>query len=165
MYGPSLNGIFVGFDSCIVDRPTRTPQQVLEMAGMAGHKHAELMVMYAEGAKTHAEPWELWESKFPDEEEWHHLNYHPSWDISTEYRHKLKTHIVNGIAIPDLRISPKYDDSYYLADPTALELTTLYRFTGTNVDKIWVGRGLTYQPTEEGEQAAILHAKAMLGIA
>ena len=78
---------------------------------------------------------------------------------------ELKTHIVNGVEIPDLRVVPEHGDSYYLVDPTVPELTSLYRFTGTVIDKIWVGRCLAYQPTEEGKQAAILHAKAMLGIA
>lgn len=78
---------------------------------------------------------------------------------------ELKTHIVNGVEIPDLRVVPEHGDSYHLADPTVPELTSLYKFTGTVIDKIWVGRGLAYQPTGEGKQAAVLHSKAMLGIA
>lgn len=129
-----------------------------------GHVHAELMAQYAEDAKIHAEPWKLWQFSFSGDK-WLKLRENPSWGTKLKYRRKPETHIVNGVKIPDLRVAPERGDSYYLADPTASELTTLYRFTGTDIDKIWVERGLAYQPTEEGKQAAILHSKAMLGVA
>lgn len=77
---------------------------------------------------------------------------------------KLKTHIVHGVEIPDLRVSPKYGDYYYIADPLSRTLFTVREDTRKLAVKEWVNRGLVYQHTEEGKQAAILHSKAMLGI-
>ena len=129
-----------------------------------GHVHAELMAQYAEDAKTSKTPWKLWQMKSADGV-WRGCEAHPVWVSSTVYRRKPKTHIVHGVEIPDLRVTPEPGDSYYLIDPTLTELTNLYLFEGDTVDQLWVERGLTYQDTEEGKQAAILHAKAMLGIA
>ena len=128
-----------------------------------GHVHAELMLQYAEDAKTHAEPWELWQTK-GDARIWWDCRTHPMWGKDTKYRRKTKTHFVHGVEIPDLRVSPKYGEYYYLADPTESEFTYLYLFHGDTQDNRWSERGLTYQPTEEGKQAAKLHAKAMLGM-
>lgn len=129
-----------------------------------GHVHAELMAQYAEDAKTHAEPWKLWQIlvNFTDGTKWTNLNsaffFHPK----CEYRRKPKTHFVHGVEIPDLRVSPEHGKYYYLADPTESEFTYRYMFHGDSQDILWVERGLAYQPTEEGRQASILHTKAML---
>ena len=128
-----------------------------------GHVHAELMQQYAEDAKTHAEPWELWQVKGNDDV-WKHCGAHPMWTSSTEYRRKPKTHIVNGVEIPDLRVSPKEGEYYYLSDPMSRILFNAHKFVNNHSDKLWVERGLAYQFTNEGKQAAILHAKAMLGM-
>ena len=65
---------------------------------------------------------------------------------------------------PDLLVSPELGDIYYLADPVSKSFYTIHMFEDHKADRMWVGRGLTYQNTEEGKQAAILHSKAMLGI-
>lgn len=78
---------------------------------------------------------------------------------------QTKTHIVNGVKIPDLRVRPKYGEQYYLVRPTSKTFVDSYRFGGFNNEILWVERGLTYPDTEEGMEAAILHSKSMLGIA
>ena len=129
-----------------------------------GHVHAELMQQYAEDAKTSKTPWRLWE--FLDKEDgWTTFKGAPGWHETSVYRRKPKTHTVHGVEIPDLRVSLKSGDNFFLANPTSPELTTLYQFDGDIKDEIWVARGLAYQPTKEGEQAAILHSRVMLGIA
>lgn len=87
MYGPSIDGVSVGLDYRKVTNPTHTPQQVLEMAGMAeqGHVHAELMAQYAEDAKTSKTPWELWQIKGEDGV-WFCCKGHPMWLSASEYR-------------------------------------------------------------------------------
>ena len=132
-----------------------------------GHVHAELMAQYAEDAKSHAEPWKLWQIliTFTDGTKWTNLNSDFFFHHMCEYRRKPKTHIVNGVEIPDLRVSPKYGEYYYLANPVSSTYYTVHKFIKDDtLDIIWVERGLAYQHTEEGSQAAILHAKAMLGI-
>lgn len=195
MYGPSFDGISVGFDYHNRANPTHTPQQVFEMAGSVpsanqhvfladtliitdssgsiiydstlkeekkGHIHAELMQQYAEDAKTSKSPWELWQAS-PSTGVWHNLNDHPKWWIRQNYRRKPKTHFVRGAEIPDLRVTPELGGKYYLADPTSSELVELHTYVMRR-EELWFERGLSYQHSEEGRQAAILHSKAMLGI-
>lgn len=150
----------------IIEKPTHTQQQVLEMAGMAkqGHVHAENMALYAEDAKTTDKPWELWQIK-DARGEWRDLTCNPSFAAHLGYRQKPKTHTVNGVEVPDLRIEPKAGDRYYLVNPTKPEFFNYEVATGNKYDSKWIERGLCYEDTEEGKQAAILHAKAWLGIA
>ena len=129
-----------------------------------GHAHAELMAQYAEDAKTSKTPWEFWEF-FDRDDGWTASSGTPGWYETTEYRRKPKTHMVHGVEIPDLRVSLGYGTYYYLADPTERDFTCRYLFHGDTQDSLWFERGLTYQDTDEGKQAACLHAKAMLGIA
>lgn len=127
-----------------------------------GHPHAELMMQYAEDAKTHAEPWELWQIK-TGSFNWIDCKISLAWDPTSEYRRKSKTHTVHGVEIPDLRVLPEIGDYYYLADPTVSELAELHKFV-MRAETLRAERGLAYQNSEEGKQAAILHSKAMLGI-
>lgn len=128
-----------------------------------GHIHAESMAQYAEDAKTSETPWELWQMKSVDGV-WRGCEAHPVWVSSTVYRRKPKTHVVNGVEIPDLRIDPKEGDRFYLVDPTEGDLTYRYTHTGDDCDEVWVSRRLCYEPTEAGREAAILHSKVMLGL-
>lgn len=238
LYGPSFDGINVGFDYHKEPNPTHTPQQVLEMAGMAekrkvrkdfdpskeyrvdvsvcskeekkevqqaffdsgivwenfclfgtttngcnmtskefldlvyepekqGHIHAENMTQCEEDAKTHDEPWRLWQFKNSDGV-WCDCKSGPSWNPSVEYRRKPKTHIVNGVEIPDLRIkeAPKLETLVVVVDPLDESLHTIRMWKDEYKEKYdrLIKLGLLYEITKEGQQAAILHAKAWLGI-
>ena len=132
----------------------------LQPTEQQGHVHARLMELYAEDAKTTDKPWFLWQ--LYRRGEWQDLQHSPQWGTELKYRRKPRTHVIHGVDIPDLRVSPEYGEYFYLADPLTLELTNRYEFDSEQ--RIWVERGFTYQDTEEGKQAAILHAKAMLGI-
>lgn len=146
--------------------PTHTPQQVLEMSGMAkqGHVHADLMALYAEDAKTTDKPWELWQVKDKDGVWWECKN-NPLWGGDTEYRRKPKTHIVNGVEVPDLRFVPNEGEEYHLPNPLVAHLFITATCGSETYKYHRVSNNLCYEPTEEGRQAAILHAKAWLGIA
>ena len=52
------------------------------------HKHAELMMQYAQDAMETSEPWELWEVRYYDK--WCGLSVHPIWHEPFEYRRKPK---------------------------------------------------------------------------
>ena len=129
-----------------------------------GHVHAELMAQYAEDAKTATIPWELWQVKC-DADLWHRCQEHPKWATHLEYRRKPKTHIVNGVEIPDLLIEPKCGDQYWYPHPST-KLLCGWEVSRDNVqDSYRKENKLCYENTEAGKQAAILHSKAMLGIA
>ena len=127
-----------------------------------GYVHAELMTKYAEDAQTHAEPWKLWQFKVKDGV-WCDCPRNPHWMVTTEYRRKPKTNIINGVEVPDLRVLPKYGDSYWCPDPTSKQYVRVFDNLGTMHDLHREESWLCYEYTEEGKQAAILHAKAMLG--
>jgi len=198
MYGPSFDGVNVGFDCHKRANPTHTPQQVLEMAGMApsanqhvfladtliitdssgntiydstleekkkGHVHAELMAQYAEDAKTHTEPWKLWQ--FLGSLGWSSCGESPRWNETKEYRRKPKTKLIHGVEIPVFDFTPKVREKYCAANvdlPELFEDGYMSSEDCTFTQRM-IERGLLYPCTEEGKQAAILHSKAMLGIA
>ena len=164
LYGPSADGVIVGFNNYRDPNPTHTPQQVLEMAGMEkkGHIHAELMAQYAEDAMTNDKPWELYQIKTV-QNIWKDIGGQFIFDSNLTYRRKPKTHIVHGVEIPDLRVTPELGGKYYLADPTSSELAELHTYVMRR-EELWFERGLSYQHSEEGKQAAVLHSKAMLDI-
>lgn len=130
---------------------------------MKGHIHAELMMQYAENAKTTDKPWELWQTTTADQP-WSDLTRTPLWNTLSLYRRKPKMKLIHGVEVPDIGITPEYGDMYYLADVYAVDLFDRPQATG-RLDKHWASLGLCYPYTEDGKQAAILHAKAMLGIA
>lgn len=143
-----------------------TAEEFLELVyepEIKGHVHADLMALYAEDAKTTDKPWELWQVKDKDGVWWECKN-NPLWGGDTEYRRKPKTHIVHGVEVPDLRFEPKVGEEYYLPYPLNDQLC----FSATSATLTShchrVSNNLCYEHTEEGKQAAILHAKAMLGM-
>ena len=129
-----------------------------------GYVHSELMTKYAEDAQTHAEPWKLWQFKVKDGV-WCDCPRNPHWRVTTEYRRKPKTNIVNGVEIPDLRIEPKCGDQYWYPHPSTKLLCGWEVFRDNVQDSYRKENKLCYENTEAGKQAAILHAKAMLGFA
>ena len=132
-----------------------------------GHIHSENMTQCEEDAKTHDEPWRLWQFKNSDGV-WCDCKSGPSWNPSVEYRRKPKTHIVNGVEIPDLRIkeAPKLETLVVVVDPLDESLHAIRMWKDEYKEKYdrLIKLGLLYEITKEGQQAAILHAKAWLGI-
>lgn len=55
------------------------------------HRHAELMMQYAQDAMTTATPWESWEARAPRKHDWYTLKSDPCWSVDFEYRRKPKT--------------------------------------------------------------------------
>jgi hypothetical protein len=56
---------------------------------MSGHKHAENMALYAQDAAKTNEPWELWECKKRNDDNWGNIGtHHPVWLDDVEYRRK-----------------------------------------------------------------------------
>jgi hypothetical protein len=75
---------------------------------------------------------------------------------------------INGFEIPDISFTPDVGESCYLPDPTSASLYShhVYRAhrDGIVANKHLSSNGLCYPLKEEGRQAAILHAKAMLNL-
>ena len=54
------------------------------------HKHAELMMKYAQDAMETPHPWERWEFYNKLTESWLSTTNHPAWVTTSEYRRKPK---------------------------------------------------------------------------
>ena len=54
------------------------------------HKHAELMMQYAQDAMETDKPWERWECDTGDGLGWVDMKSHPVWITKTSYRRKPK---------------------------------------------------------------------------
>lgn len=146
--------------------PTHTPQQVLEMAGMTkqGHVHADLMALYAEDAKTTDKPWELWQIK-AGSSDWISCKFSPSWDPCCQFRRKPKTKLIHGVEVPDISFTPNDGEEYVYPDIYGEHYASANRFySGYDASEMALKAGCCYPYTEEGTQAAILHAKAWLGL-
>ena len=79
---------------------------------------------------------------------------------------KPKTKLIHGVEVPDISFRPIEGDKYYFPAPCTLEGVSGAVFFDGNSDYMFRrNNDLCHPYTEEGKQAAILHAKAMLGIA
>lgn len=165
-YAPSNFGLYVGWDVFLrKETSTHTPQQVLEMAEQ-GHVHAESMMLYAEDAKTHPEPWKLWQVSY-GEDKWHKIRRNPTWGTEAEYRRKPKTKLIHGVEVPDIGLDlskcTERTDFYVPCVRSHKYYVGLAHHAHNNCIR-YSQTGIAYPYTDEGKQAAILHAKAMLGI-
>jgi hypothetical protein len=77
----------------------------------------------------------------------------------------LPIKLVHGVEVPDISFHPTNQTGYYYPYPTGEDLVYFTVYDDVySVDKFRSANNLCYPNTEEGKQAAILHAKAMLGI-
>ena len=126
---------------------------------MTAHKHAALMLQYAQDALETDKPWERWECN--DGVAWRQFTMrHPSWFNEYEYRRKPKT-MTYTVTIPEpLREAPEVGEAYYVADPKTRDFYEWLYWHGTELDMRLLKRGLCFATAED----AIAAAKAMLPV-
>ena len=125
---------------------------------MTAHKHAELMLQYAQDAAETDKPWERWEWK--GEGGWYPLSSEFAFSIHYEYRRKPKT-LTYTVTIPEpLREEPEAGTDFFLAVPHSERLHYTFRWEGAEVTRLWLKSGLCFATKED----AIAAAKAMLPI-
>jgi len=76
----------------------------------------------------------------------------------------LRMKLIHGVEVPDISFRPKHGEDYYALDLTDGAFYVEFKWKDDQMDFTLYERDLCYPITEEGKQAAILHAKAMLGI-
>lgn len=127
-----------------------------------GHPHAALMAEYAKDAAETETPWERWEFRRGDEE-WLRSIKHPEWLAAFQYRRKPeppKTITVNGFEVPaPVAESPAESELVWVASPLSRDFAAKARYVA-EWDFHKFKRGLLHAT----EEAAVAHAKAMLGI-
>ena len=126
---------------------------------MTAHKHAALMLQYAQDAAETDAPWERWEWK--GEREWNPLASEFAFSIHYEYRRKPRT-LTYTVTIPEpLREAPEIGTEYWLAELVFVEsFASRFKWQGSVNDMLWLKRGLCFAT----EEAAIAAAKAMIPI-
>lgn len=123
------------------------------------HPHAHLMALYAQDAAETDKPWERWACRAPGGA-WINLWQHPNWDIGSEYIRKPKTIKANGFDVPAPLKEMPTSGAAWLAIPHAEDYANIYSADGQDWKRLAAKRGL-FHATKE---AAVAHAKAMLGI-
>ena len=125
---------------------------------MTAHKHARLMLQYAQDALETDKPWERWEWK--GERGWYPLASEFAFSIHCEYRRKPRT-LTYTVTIPEpMREAPQLDTEYYLVslfEPRHFEVAYWGDCSG---ERMLLKRGLCFKTEED----AIAAAKAMMPI-
>ena len=126
---------------------------------MTTHKHAALMLQYAQDWAETDEPWKRWEVT-SHRNEWWALCGHPYWHEKQEYRRRPRT-LTYTITLPEpLREAPDVGKVYYIAAPEVEYLCREHGWSGGELDMRWLKRGLCFATKED----AIAAAKAMMPI-
>ena len=126
---------------------------------MTAHKHAALMLQYAQDAAETDKPWERWESA-ASSNKWGPLRFHPCWNEKYEYRRKPKT-LTYTVTIPEpLREAPERQQRYFMVSLASGDYFNEFRWCGEAREHEWLKRGLCFATKED----AIAAAKAMLPI-
>ena len=126
---------------------------------MTAHKHAALMLQYAQDAMETDKPWKRWEVAAPGDK-FVSLFSHPYWGEENEYRRKPRT-LTYSVTMPEpLREAPEVGTIVYIPTPLAKKLASAYCWYGDPPDECLLKRGLCFATGED----AIAAAKAMLPI-
>ena len=129
---------------------------------MTAHKHAALMMQYAQDAAETDKPWLRWEYNSPGHDDgWEPFtSTHPSWMENMEYRRKPRT-MTYTVTIPEpMREAPKDGNEYYVPCQFAPALFGSFEWYNGDLDKLYLKRGLCFATKED----AIAAAKAMMPI-
>ena len=127
---------------------------------MTAHKHAALMLQYAQDALETDKPWERWQFRSLNTEVWLDCASGTGFSDLCEYRRKPKT-LTYTVTIPEpLREAPQLDTEYYLVslfEPRHFEVAYWGDCSG---ERMLLKRGLCFKTEED----AIAAAKAMLPV-
>lgn len=123
------------------------------------HKHAQLLLAYAQDAQETETPWERWQIREAGHL-WADLVCHPGWQLNFEYRRKPRVIVINGIEVPEpMREKPERGTMYFTPYIiTGFAFATDAIFDDCTIDMDRLNAGLCHATRE----AADLHAKALL---
>ena len=132
------------------------------------HKHAELMMQYAQDAMETSEPWELWEYQTESMQEgdvWKNCFPNPSFDGIYKYRRKpkmLSVTLASGevVSWPEpQRTELEYGDLYFYFVPTHVDIV-LKKWECAPWDRTTLSNGHIHLT----EEAAKQHSYALFKI-
>ena len=121
---------------------------------MTAHKHADLMLQYAQDAAETEKPWERWEMG-DDNIVWLPCSNNPLWDTSVMYRHKPQVIKVGRHEFPKpITERPKEGTMYWTIESGGENgfYAERYRWRQNGEDESVIQQGLVHL-TEEAAQA------------
>ncbi len=126
---------------------------------MTAHKHAALMLQYAQDAAETDKPHERWEFRCPGDIAWKAFtSTNPIWLPDLEYRRRPRT-MTYTVTIPEpLREALNEGEEYFVAAPHNDDFYFIRHWCDDRFDKMWLERGLLFATREDAAAAA----KAML---
>ena len=127
---------------------------------MTAHKHAALMLQYAQDAAETNTPWKRWQFRVLDTEGWLDCAGGIGFNNLCEYRRKPRT-ITYTVTMPEpLREALKKGKAYWVVSLASWTYCNEYRWCGEEREHVLLKRGLCFATKED----AIAAAKAMLPI-
>lgn len=130
----------------------------------AKHKHADLIMKFAEIAQTDPKPWRYFEYFNTLMCQWIRMSQSDVFRTDREYRFKKvnKVKVINSVEIPDITFIPENGEEFIVPALNADGCQNRI----ANLESRWFGyyikNSLCYPNTEEGEAAAILHSIALV---
>ena len=125
---------------------------------MTKHKHAELMMQYAQDALETERPWERWEFK-TKMEKWLSCGSQIIWQPEWEYRRNIKTININGFDVPEpMQEAPRVGTRYYYVSFSNKDLVDSFKWDGNAFDRALMKTGTCHSTKKTAE----IHAKALL---
>ncbi len=100
------------------------------------HKHAELMMQYAQDAMTTDKPWELWEARAPRKHDWFVMKGDPCWSVEFDYRRKPKTNAQIACELLDKAYDALEEHSEMICEPNVDHIQRM----------VWDARKLIQEP-------------------
>ena len=129
---------------------------------MASHKHAALMLQYAQDAAETDTPWERWEYRTPDGG-WWDMDSSPCWDEKAEYRRKSSVIKVGRHEFPKpITEAPKEGTVYWTIESGGRNgfYAERYKWLQNGEDESCIRQGLIHL----SESAAQAHADVLNAI-
>lgn len=126
---------------------------------MTAHKHANLMLQYAQDAMETDKPWERWEVRIAANVQpnavFESMSFHPQWDTNNEYRRKPQVIRVGRHEFPKpITEKPKEGTMYWTIESGGENgfYAERYRWRQNGEDESVIKQGLVHL-TEEAAQA------------
>lgn len=120
---------------------------------MTAHKHAALMLQYAQDAAETEKPWERWE--YNNDRGWQQCEEHPTWFVCSEYRRKPEIIKVGRHEFPKpITKRPKEGTMYWTIESGGKIgfYAERYKWQQNGEDELVIQQGLAHL-TEEAAQA------------
>lgn len=133
---------------------------------MPAHKHAALMLQYAQDAAETDKPWERWEAKRsrqPEAYPWVQVKEQQGmWNVDFDYRRKPRTIRIGEFDVPEpLREAPAIGAYAWWPGFAMLDsLAACFMWRGGTDEYEMLRRGVVHTTKE----AAELHAKALISL-